>query len=126
MNSEQDYWVATMYTVQYNGTVEKYSTYNLSGQTDTIHSELTIKQYKRLRELLDGDFQSYSCDTNGCDGNAWYIDYYDINEESIHDFFGYVYGHKALEEITDILCNANNLMDSEWFVWQYWEGILCN
>lgn len=104
VNRYEDYYQSVCWTVYYDGTVEYYENYNLSGRTSTVTWELTDDEFDRLIELLQGDFFDYSEDyKSACDGDTWHYTYCNLEGEKLHSYNGYNYSVPVLLEISEIL-----------------------
>ncbi len=103
VNNQEDYWSSSCWTVYYDGTVEYYENFNLSGETSHVTWELSDEDYEKLCRNLQGRFLKCTEGVDACDGDAWSMTYYDIHGEKIHSFFGYMYDIPVLEEIVEIL-----------------------
>lgn len=101
---DEDYYVSNNWSVYYDGVVEYYECYNLSGRTNVVTWELTDKQFDELVELLQGDFFKYDEDyESACDGDTWHYAYYNLEGEKLHSYNGYNYSVPVLLEISEIL-----------------------
>lgn len=107
--SLDDYYCYTTWDVYYDGTVEMYTFYHISGYTDKSIWELSDDEYKELTKLLNGKFQK-EYNVEACDGDNLDMTYFDKKGREIHQFSGYIYGVKALERIQEIL---NSTEDKE-------------
>lgn len=103
VNSQEDYWSSSYWTVYYDGTVEYYENYNLSGETSHVTWELSDEDYEKLCRNLQGRFLKCNEGVDACDGDVWSMTYYSTSGKKIHNFSGYMYGIPALEEIVEIL-----------------------
>lgn len=101
----EDYWSSSYWTVYYDGTVEYYEVYNLSGETSHVTWELSHEDYEKLCRNLQGRFLKCDQGVDACDGEGWSMTYYGTDGEKIHNFFGYMYGIPVLEEIVEILAS---------------------
>lgn len=100
---EEDFWADTQWEVYYDGTVECFDEYNLSGATEPVTWELSDADFETLYRLLDKKFLRYKKGTEACDGAAWSMQYYDADGTEKHSFHGYIYGISALEEIEELI-----------------------
>ena len=57
----------------------------------------------KIINILEEKFNNYSNDYSASDGDTWNLQYYDENGNVIHEFDGYIYGNKVLEELIDLL-----------------------
>lgn len=104
VSSNEDYYQSNVWSVYYDGTVEYYETYNLSGRTSVVTWELTDEQFNELVKLLQGDFFKYDEDyESACDGDTWHYAYYNLEGEKLHSYNGYNYSVPVLLEISEIL-----------------------
>lgn len=103
VNSQEDYWSSSYWTVYYDGTVEYYEIYNLSGETSHVTRELSDEEFAELSKALQGRFRKCDEGVDACDGEVWSMTYYGTDGEKIHHFFGYMYGIPVLEDIVEIL-----------------------
>ncbi len=103
VNNQEDYWSSSYWTVYYDGTVEYFEWYNLSGATTHVTWELSDKEYKKLCKNLQGRFLKCDEGVDACDGTGWSMTYYSTDGKSIHNFSGYMYDIPVLEEIVEIL-----------------------
>jgi hypothetical protein len=103
--TQSDYWRNTVFTVCYDGTIEGYSEYNLSGKLGTFTEQLSDEDYDLLFDFLSDGFihGKYDVDVEACDGAGWYIKCYDTEGEILHKYDGYIYGVDAYEDITKML-----------------------
>lgn len=102
-NNAEDYWSSSYWIVYYDGTVEYYEKYNLSGETSHVTWELSDEEFEKLGKNLQGRFLKCNEGVDACDGTVWSMTYYGTGGDKIHHFFGYMYGIPALEEIVEIL-----------------------
>ncbi len=98
-----DFWSSSDWTVYYDGTVEYYENYNLSGETSHVTWELSDEDFAKLAKNLQGRFLKCDEGVDACDGDGWSMSYYSESGEKIHGFHGYMYGIPALEEIVELL-----------------------
>lgn len=104
VSTDEDYYQYFSWDVYYDGTVEYYEIYNLSGRTRAVTWELTDEQFDRLIELLQGDFFKYDEDyESACDGDTWHYTYYNLDGEKLHSYNGYNYSVPVLLDISEIL-----------------------
>lgn len=104
VDATSDYRQSNCWKVYYDGTVEYYVYYNLSGSTNTVTWELTDQQFEELVELLQGDFFKYDEDyESACDGDTWHYTYYGLDGETLHSYNGYNYSVPVLLDISEIL-----------------------
>lgn len=104
VSTDEDYYQYFSWDVYYDGTVEYYEIYNLSGRTCAVTWELTDEQFDRLIELLQGDFFKYDEDyESACDGDTWHYTYYNLDGEKLHSYNGYNYSVPVLLDISEIL-----------------------
>lgn len=104
VSRDEDYYQSNKWKVYYDGTVEYYETYNLSGRTSTVTWELTDEQFNKLIELLQGSFFNYTEDyDSACDGGTWHYTYYNLEGEKLHSYNGYNYSVPVLLDISEIL-----------------------
>ncbi|MBR3832736.1 MAG: hypothetical protein IKJ73_00295 [Lachnospiraceae bacterium] len=104
VSREEDYHQSNKWKVYYDGTVEYYETYNLSGRTSIVTWELTDEQFNKLIELLQGSFFDYTEDyDSACDGGTWHYTYYNLEGEKLHSYNGYNYSVPVLLDISEIL-----------------------
>ncbi len=104
VSSDEDYYQSNVWSVYYDGTVEYYEIYNLSGRTSVVTWELTDEQFNELVKLLEGDFFKYDEDyESACDGDTWHYSYYNLEGEKLHSYNGYNYSVPVLLEISEIL-----------------------
>lgn len=104
VSMDEDYYQSFNWKVYYDGTVEYYESYNLSGRTTTVTWELTNEQFDRLIELLQGSFFNYTEDyESACDGDTWHYTYYNLEGEKLHSYNGYNYSVPVLLDISEIL-----------------------
>lgn len=100
----EDYYQSNNWEVYYDGTVEYWESYNLSGRTCVVTWELTDEQFDRLIELLQGRFFNYTEDyESACDGDTWHYTYYNLEGERLHSYNGYNYSVPVLLDISEIL-----------------------
>jgi len=102
-DASEDYWSSSYWRVYYDGIVEYYEKYNLSGETTHVTWELSDEEFSELSDIFRGRFREVDEGTSAEDGEVWSMTYYGKNEEKIHHFFGYIYNITVLEEIVDIL-----------------------
>ncbi|MBO5390157.1 MAG: hypothetical protein J6A59_18845 [Lachnospiraceae bacterium] len=104
VGNHEDLYQSYNWTVYYDGSVEYYENYNLSGRTSTVTWELTDNQYERLMELLQGKLLSYDDNyDSACQGDVWHYTYYGFDGTKIHSFNGYNHSASVLLEISEIL-----------------------
>ena len=103
VDGSSDYWEKSEYKLYTNGTVVFSNTYNISGKKDEKTYKIDNETMDRILEILDGDFNKYSEDYSSTDGVTWQLKYYNSNGDVIHEFNGYIYGKKILEELIDLL-----------------------
>ena len=104
VGNHEDLYQSYNWTVYYDGSVEYYENYNLSGRTSTVTWELTDNQYERLMELLRGKLLSYDDNyDSSCQGDVWHYTYYGLDGTKIHSFNGYNHSASVLLEISEIL-----------------------
>lgn len=104
VGNHEDLYQSCNWTVYYDGSVEYYENYNLSGRTSTVTWELTDNQYERLMELLQGKLLSYDDNYDlACQGDVWHYTYYGFDGIKIHSFNGYNHSASVLLEISEIL-----------------------
>ncbi len=106
VSSMDDYWDNTTWVIYYDGTVESYSLYNISGYTDKSIWKLSDEEFIQLTELLNGQFQKKQKIVDACDGDGWEMKYFDEAGELIHSYDGYIYGLKVMEDIEEMLNNT--------------------
>ena len=93
-DSSYDYFCGSYWTVYYDGTVEFYNEYNLSGSTDNASWTLEQEELDKLYQLADGKFKRYKEDYDSAsDGTGWYMIFYDETGEVEHQFDGYIYSN---------------------------------
>ncbi len=103
VSNQEDYWSSSYWTVYYDGTVEYYESYNLSGETSRVTWELSDEDYERLCRNLQGKFLLCNEGVDACDGTGWSMTYHSTDGKKIHNFSGYMYGIQVLEDIVEIL-----------------------
>lgn len=103
INYSEDEWLYTSWTVYYNGTVEKYDMFNLSGEKNKITYTLSDKSFKKMIKLLNRKFKSIDKGSSAYDGTGWTMIYYSMDNTELHKFEGYIYDIIPLEEIQKIL-----------------------
>ena len=104
IGNHEDLYQSYNWTVYYDGSVEYYENYNLSGRTSTVTWELTDNQYERLMELLQGELLNYNDNyDSACEGDVWHYTYYGLDGVEIHSFDGYNHSASVLLEISEIL-----------------------
>ncbi len=102
----RDFWSATDYVINYDGTMTVCIYYNLSGEfTDTF--TLTEEEYMEVYHFaFDGAVKHKYDDIeiSACDGAYWAFTYTDsVDSESIKFYKGYTYGVKDMEHIQAII-----------------------
>ena len=110
---DDDFWADTQWTVYYDGTVECYDEYNLSGATEIVTWELGDADFEALYRLLDQKFLRYKKGPDACDGTAWSMEYYDADGTQKHSFTGYTYGISVLEEIEELLAKPETVKEEQ-------------
>lgn len=108
VNFAEDYWCSTSYVVYYDGTIQIFDTYNLSGEKNLVETEMTDEDYSYFRNLLENEIIDYEYSTDACDGESWEMNYYDTEGNNIWDYHGYIYDSDLLEnEVVGTLQNYN-------------------
>lgn len=110
---EEDFWADTQWMVYYDGTVECFDEYNLSGATESVTWQLSDSDFETLYRLLDKKFLQYKKGTEACDGAAWSMQYYDADGNEKHSFHGYIYGISALEEIEELIAKPEDVKEEQ-------------
>lgn len=101
VNHSEDYLSSYCYNVYFDGTVEFYGCYNLSGKTDTVSWELSDEEFDNLVARLYEDF--IECDEVVCgfDGGLLTLIYYDEEGNKLYKFYDYVYGKEEFLSLLD-------------------------
>ena len=102
-DGSSDYIGGSYWTVYYDGTVEFYNEYNLSGSGDEESWELSQEERNDLYGILVGDFTKYTEDYNASDGTGWHMTSYDEKGKIMHQFDGYIYDNEVLNEIVEMI-----------------------
>lgn len=101
-----DYLVSTKYLVRYDGTMEMYATYHLSGDTEHQIETMNDSDYCLLYNWLKNEFVEYTYQVDSCDGDDWSFTYYDEDGTELYRFSGYIYGSDLLDaRIARLLVN---------------------
>ncbi len=103
INYSEDEWLYTSWIVYYDGIVEKFDMFNLSGEKNKITYTLSDKSLKKMIKLLNRKFKSIDKGSSACDGTGWTMIYYSMDNTQIHSFEGYIYDIIPLEQIQKIL-----------------------
>lgn len=100
---DEDFWADTQWKVYYDGTVECFDEYHLSGAAETVTWELSDSDFETLYRLLEKKLSRYTKGTDADDGASWSMCYYDADGTEKHSFEGYIYGISSLEEIEELI-----------------------
>jgi hypothetical protein len=104
VSDQEDYLANTSYTVYYDGTVEYYEDYNLSGKKNEDEWDMSDEDLNELYEILNGKFLKYDEDRRSAnDGEGWKIRSYDEDQTMIHEFTGYIYSNSTLKKIVKLI-----------------------
>lgn len=95
----EDYCLSHFWTVYYDGTVEYYESYSLSGTTTMVSWELDEETFNELATKLEKNFMKHEAG-DGFDGSWITIVYTDEKGNVRKEFDGYIYG---LEYFTQLL-----------------------
>ncbi len=121
-----DYIADTNWKVYYDGTVEKYSFYHISGYTEKSVWKLDEEAFLELTKLLNGKFQDEQPEVDASDGEGWSMTYFDGSGNVIHTYDGYTYGLKTMERIQEIIDDSEGKeVTQEKYVFESQEPMLC-
>lgn len=97
----EDYCQCHFWTVYYDGTVEYYESYSLSGATTMVSWELDEETFNELATKLEKNFMKHEADDEGGFDGSWITIVYTDEKGNVRkQFDGYIYG---LEYITKLL-----------------------
>ena len=103
VDGSKDYWKSTNYNLYSDGKLIFFEKYNLSGKKNKKSYKIDKDKMSKIINILEEKFNNYSNDYSASDGDTWNLQYYDENGNVIHEFDGYIYGNKVLEELIDLL-----------------------
>lgn len=97
-------WPERIFTVYYDGKIEIGS--DCSGEYQIIGtSKLSDQAYATIIRYLDNKYTKRRCVGRNimCDGEAWTIEYYDVNGKAVQKYDGFAIGCGEFEGIQNIL-----------------------
>lgn len=125
VSSVDDYHAYTNWVVYYDGTVEKYSFYHISGYTDKSVWKMSDAEFAELTELLTGKFQKKQKEVDASDGDGWSMTYFDEAGNPIYSYDGYIYGLETMELIEEIIdYQADKEVTQEEYIYESHEQML--
>ncbi len=127
-------WCTVQWIIYHDGSYEVISTFNPS--SDLIEEmmkrneypkpvkkkktgKMSAKRFSKLREAIKHEpWRDPSIESGGCDGVAWEIKSYreDGSTEYTSGKLGYIYGHRVLETIVNLLPEDDSLYDSSAYI----------
>ena len=102
-------YIETKYNLYSDGTIITIEIDRVTrGEESEKSRKISNKKMVKVFEILDGDFKKYTEDIGiendkTTQENEWKIVYYDKTGEVVHEYNGYIYGNKVLEELIDII-----------------------
>lgn len=102
VNSSSDYFLGKYYEVYRDGNVYTYDSYNKSGKKDEKTFNISIENIIKIENLIKSAINS-PADKSASDGTGWTFKYFDINENILGEYTGYIYSNKEFNEILQIL-----------------------
>ncbi len=101
---QDDYWEGSGFTVYYDGTIEGYTSYNLSGaftSSATLEKEDYITIYEFCRNWMQSDMNG-AYDYGGCEQDSYSFDFYDEEGERHSLYYTDNIDDDKLQEIVGI------------------------
>ncbi|MBR6426899.1 MAG: hypothetical protein IKS28_03635 [Clostridia bacterium] len=130
-------WTTVQWNIYHDGSYEIISTFNPDTSSREAIEEIlkrnelpkpvkkkktgkmNAKRFSKLREAIKLEpWRDPSLEVGGCDGEAWEIKSYraDGSTENTSGRVDYIYGHRVLEKIVDLLPEDGNLYDSSAYI----------
>ena len=125
VDPSSDYWDSSNWTVYYDGTVEYFTCYNLSGESEPVSWQLSRKDMDWLYRALVWDFRRCPENYNAADGSGWRITWYDEQKNVVHVYNGYIFPEDAsvLPEITALLTFDDQIFREDFVIQETGEGV---
>lgn len=125
VDPSSDYWDSSNWTVYYDGTVEYFTCYNLSGESEPVSWQLSRKDMDWLYRALAWNFRRCPENYNAADGSGWRITWYDEQKNVVHAYNGYIFPEdgSVLPEITALLTFDDQIFREDFVIQETREGV---
>lgn len=103
VDRSEDHWESDFWTVYYDGAVEFYEQYYISGAINQQSWTLSEADFNEVFRILSTEMDVKDDYSSASDGEAWRIVYYDDDQKELETYNGYIYNHDAFLQLEALL-----------------------